>query len=187
MTRRVPKVVISEEAFIMMLAGAAEVYDKETYGFLIGRKRKKDFYIQYAVPHQSTRRYDYGVAVTKKHEKKLINTINFFKGYRYIGEFHSHPDSYCKLSKHDIKDMRESGSGISVVVAIEESDKYRQWAYDRKDKCLKGSIDEEFFIEIKAYKCDDDSERMLKLRLDCEFIKKLNKRVKRSYPSFFGK
>jgi proteasome lid subunit RPN8/RPN11 len=187
MAKRVPKVIITEEAFVMMLAGAAEVYEKETYGLLVGKKWKKDFVVQYAVPHQSTRRYSYGVAITKKHEKKLVSAINFFKGYRYIGEFHSHPDSVCKLSKHDIKDMKESGSGISIVIAIEPIDEYKKWEYDRKDKCIKGSIDKDFYIVIKAYKCDDDSERILKLRLECEFINKLNKRVKRFYYSYFEK
>lgn len=177
------KVIISEEAFVMMVASAAEVYDKETYGLLLGRRRKKDFYIQYAVPHQSAVRYNYGVAITKKHEKKLIQSINFLKGYRYIGEFHSHPDSVCKLSKHDIKDMRESGQGISIVISIEETEKYRKWKYDRKDKCLSGSIDDSYLVMIKAYKCDDDSKRVLKLRLECEFVKKLNKRIKYMYPA----
>jgi proteasome lid subunit RPN8/RPN11 len=179
-----PKVIIGEEAFVMMLAGATEVYDKETYGLLIGKKRKKDYHVQYAVPHQSSRRYSYGVAITHKHEKKLIQAINFLKGYKYLGEFHSHPDSFCKLSKHDIKDMRESGRGVSVVLAIEPADRYRKWEYDRKDKRLHGTIDDSFYVEIKAYKCHHDGgRRIVKLRLECEFIKKLNKRTLRHFPS----
>ncbi|MBW2964327.1 Mov34/MPN/PAD-1 family protein [Candidatus Woesearchaeota archaeon] len=177
------KVIISEEAFVMMIAGAAEVYDKETYGLLLGRRKKTDYYVQYAVAHQSSRRYTYGVQVTKKHEKKLFQTINFLKGYRYIGEFHSHPDAYCVLSKQDQKDMFAEGLGISLIVAIEKADGYRKWEYDNKDKCLKGTIDDTYFVEIKAYKCDDKGKkRIYKLRLECPFIKKLNKTVKRKYP-----
>ncbi|MBU2561815.1 MAG: Mov34/MPN/PAD-1 family protein [Nanoarchaeota archaeon] len=179
------KVIISEEAFVMMLAGAAEVYDKETYGMLLGKKRKKDFYIEYAVPHQSTIRTKNDVSVTRKSEKRLIESINFLKGYRYIGEFHSHPKGPAKLSKHDMNDIRESGTGISILVSIEETDHYEPWAYDKKDKRLSGAIDDNYLVSIKAYRCADTGIRILKLKLECEFIKKLNKRVKKTRPSFF--
>ncbi|MBW2971726.1 Mov34/MPN/PAD-1 family protein [Candidatus Woesearchaeota archaeon] len=185
MTKIVPKAIISEEAFVMMIAGAAEVYDKETYGLLIGKKRKKDYHIEYAVPHQSTLRYKDGVNITIKREKKLIDTINFFRGYRYIGEFHSHPDGPPRLSKQDKKDLRESGAGISIIVVIEDPEEYCPWEYDRKDKCIKGSVSDDFYIKIKAYKCDDNSERILKLRLECDFLKDLNKRIRKRYPSLF--
>jgi proteasome lid subunit RPN8/RPN11 len=181
---RAPKAIIKEEAFVMMIAGAAEVYDKETYGLLLGKKRKKDFVLEYAVPHQSSLRYSYGVNIAKKHEKKLIRAINFMKGYRYVGEFHSHPDSFCKLTKEDIHDMRESGRGISVVISIEPADRYRKWQYDRKDKKISGTVDDSYYIEMKAYKCHDDGgKRIVKLRLECEFIDKLNKRTLRHFPS----
>ena len=187
MPRRITKVTFGEEAFVMMIAGAAEVYDKETYGLLLGRRRKNDYLIQYAIPHQTTRRYTFGVQITKKHEKKLIQAINFFKGYRYMGEFHSHPDEMCVLSKHDKKDMLESPIGISVIVRIEKHDKYQPWKYDKKDKCLYGTIDDTYYIEIKAYRRDDAGKRIRKLRLECPFIKTLNKRVKRVFPEWFEK
>ncbi|MBN1544979.1 Mov34/MPN/PAD-1 family protein [Candidatus Woesearchaeota archaeon] len=179
------KIIISEEAFVMMLAGAAEVFDKETYGMLLGKKRKKDFYIEYAVPHQSTIRTKNDVSVTKRSEKRLIESINFLKGYRYIGEFHSHPHGPNKLSKYDINDIRESGAGISILVSMEETDHYKPWAYDRKDKSLSGTIDDNYLVSIKAYRCADTGIRIMKLRLECDFIKKLNKKVKKARPAFF--
>ncbi|HII71841.1 TPA: hypothetical protein HA265_03745 [Candidatus Woesearchaeota archaeon] len=187
MPRRITKVTIGEEAFIMMIAGAAEVYDKETYGLLIGRRRRNDYLVQYAVPHQTTRRYTYGVQITPKHEKKLLQTINFFKGYKYMGEFHSHPNDACILSKQDRKDMIESPLGVSIVIRIDRHDSYLKWKYDEKDKCLYGSIDDSYYIEVKAYRRDDTGKRIRKLRLNCPFIKKLNNRVKRVYPGFFEK
>ena len=78
------KAILSEEAFVGMVSAAAEVYDKETYGMLLGRKRKKDYAIQHAVAYQATRRKRYEVAVTKAAERRLIDTLNFFKGYRFI-------------------------------------------------------------------------------------------------------
>jgi len=180
------KVIIHEEAFVMMLTAAAEVYDKETYGYLLGHKKKKNYVIQYAVPHQTTIRKTHEVSTSTKAEKKLIDSINFLKGYNYIGEFHSHPDGTCALSNQDIKDMQQSGAGVSVLVALNTTETYLPWNYNIKTKSLTGSIDETYHVEIKAYICKHPSKKIDKLRIQCDFIKKLNKAVKRRFPSLFS-
>lgn len=178
------KVIISEDVLVTMVCAAAETYNKETYGYLLGRKVKTDYYLQFALPHQDSFRSCVGVKIFEDSEKRLINTINFLKGYKFIGEFHSHPNGPSSLSKADKDDMIDNGGGISVLVSIEKAKRYQPWKYSTKDRCISGTVEEEFLIKIKAY-VKKEKRQIRKLRIQCDFIKKLNKRIKKDRPSFF--
>lgn len=179
------KVVIKENAFLMMVSSAAEVFHQECYGMLVGRRYKKDYVVDLAIPHQSTDRSSWGVAVDDDAEHRLIRTMNFLKGYQYIGEYHSHPKGGCGLSEYDIADLRESGAGISMLVVIEKAKRYKPWKYVASDKCLTGTIGNFFKITIKGYVCNHPSKRILKLPLRCEYLKKLNQKVKKRQKGYF--
>lgn len=179
------KAVISKDAFIVMVSAAAEVYEKETYGMLFGRKYKKNFLVDYAYPHQSSIRDKEGLYISVRSEQRLLNTLNFFNGYRYIGEFHSHSEGACSFSKHDIIDLKEGGAGVSFLVSIEKTIKYKKWEYVPKDKRIQGTINKKFLVMIKAYYCDKPGARVRKLKLECDFLKILNKRVKKNNPEWF--
>ena len=90
------KAIISKQAFTELLVAAAEVYSKETYGYLMGKKTGTDFHIEYALTHQSTTRTTQYVDIDEEAEHRLFSTINFLKGHKYIGDFHSHPDGPTK-------------------------------------------------------------------------------------------
>ncbi|MBW2968116.1 hypothetical protein KY362_06540 [Candidatus Woesearchaeota archaeon] len=182
-----PKVIIREEALVMIASSAVEVYNKETYGLLLGRRHKRDYVLQYAVPYQAALRYVYGVNVVAKREKALINSMNFFKGCKYMGEYHSHPESYCILTKDDIKGMKAEAVGISLVIAIDKTDIRRPWKYDKRQKNITGTIDDDYIVEIKAYWFNEKRNRVIKLRLECDYIKKLNKRMKKYHPELFSR
>lgn len=174
------KVIISEDAFVIMLAAAVEVYTKEAYGLLLGSKVRKDFRIDYAVPYQSAIRKTGEVSVDEDAEQRLIAAINHLKGYHYMGEFHSHPGGRKGLSKYDKKDLRKYGARMSVLVWIGKAGKYKPWRYDIKDKSLSGTLDHTYKIMVKAYRCEHDDRRIQKLRIQCDFVRKLNKRAKKS-------
>jgi len=169
---------LSEDAFTMFVAAAAEVYPNETFGCFLGYKRKHILHIKYAIPYQATRRRKNEVSVVMKAEKRLLETMFFLKGYKLVGEFHSHPEGATALSKHDIKDMRESGDCISGLIMIQEWDEYSKWEYKKDDKCLQGCIDDKYFIMIKFYQSLHGQKKITKLKIKADFIKKLNKRHK---------
>jgi len=175
------KAMLSEEAFVAMLASCAEVYDKEAYGMLLGRKSRNMIYIENAVPFQSCRRTSIGVVVVQKAEKRLLSAMNFLTGYRYIGDYHSHSNFVCGLSQCDIDDLIEFGEGLSILVAMKESKRHIPWQYDEAQKCIKGSIDKMYYIVLKIYWHEHGTRKVNKLPIGCGFLAALNRRVRKMH------
>jgi proteasome lid subunit RPN8/RPN11 len=171
------KVIIEDAAFIGILTTVFEVYDNEAYGILIGYKRKKHYVVTRAIPYQTATRYKDGIDVVVKREKLLANVINLLTKRGIIGDFHSHTRYNFCLSDTDINDMIASGEGIYLLSKVDKTDKRKKWVFDKREKVLKGSIWDEFFVQIKVFEHKHGSKRMKKLNLECPYIKVLNKRL----------
>jgi hypothetical protein len=72
----------------------------------------------------------------------------------------------------------ETGESVSVLVSIESRQRYYPWKYNRADKMLCGSIDNLFYVRMKAYFYEHGTKRVQKLHLRCSFTGALNRRVR---------
>lgn len=172
-------VVIEEPAFISMVAAAIEVYNKETCGVLLGKKRKQSYIVKHTVTYQIAERKKSAVTLDSEYEER-VNRANYLLGsHRPIGDYHSHIDGPMHLSKCDKKDLQSSGEGLSLLLVIKKTKKQRRWGYDSKNRRLVGSVGDEFSVSIMAYYYDHIRRRIFKIPLRCTYMKKLNKRLKR--------
>jgi len=182
MPRKISTAIIQEQALVSLLTAAIEVYRKETYGLLVGsvkESRYKSFItIKNAVTYQHAVRKEDEVFISPKQDDRLRYVINYLSGCKILGEFHSHTCGIDYLSKHDVKDMIESGIKFSLLINVRPSekklDKKGKWHYDKKTKVLHGSINDAYKIMIKVYMREFGKKMVKKLKIDCPYIAKLN-------------
>ncbi len=149
------KVRISGNAFAVMLASGIEVYKKEAFGYLIGKRHDNNLIITNAVPSQSAERRFTSVLPTDE-TRQLYDVLSRLdaNGSRVIGDYHTHTDwgtekPLAVFSKADISEMRDSNSLVYIIIAM--GDKKRAWP--RHYRCngeLVGSFDK-YWFEIAAY------------------------------------
>lgn len=179
MPQKLTKAVIHESAFVVLVAAALEVHDKETLGLLIGSQHKNKLLIKNALVYQKAKRTKWEVNLWEKFETKSRYTINELTGNKIIGDFHSHPDGPLALSKHDKIDMIEGGERIALLISVEEVEERIPWYFDKKDKALWGTIHDESLIGIKLYHRVPGSKVITKLKIECPYTKRLNKAQER--------
>lgn len=170
-----PKVFIRNSALVSLIVSSIEVFKKETFGILLGKKQKKDFIVKQAINFQSaTRHYDY-VAIDKMRENRMNNSLKFITVDKFIGDFHSHSGNYENPSKHDIQDMKEQGPGkVFILIVVKNAKRNFEWIYNSREKSISGSIGKKFFVKIFAFHINEKSEKHEKLIIRAPLIKKLN-------------
>jgi proteasome lid subunit RPN8/RPN11 len=175
MAKKIKTAVLEEDAFVALLTSALEVYDKETYGLLIGYSIKDKIKIKNAIPCQNAVRKKNEVYIRPSHETKIRFFLGNLTGHKIIGDFHSHPLWPRYLSDYDVKDMVENGERITLLIVIEKFKRKFAWHYNKKDKSLMGTIDDKYFVIVKVYMRDYGRKAIRKLKICCNYIKKLNK------------
>ena len=175
------KVVINEQAFVAMVAAAIEVYEKETYGLLLGTFNKKEYHVKNAIVYQTSTRKVSEVSIWPVREEKVIDAINFLTGYSLLGDFHSHGDYPKYLSDYDKEDMKDSGERLTMLLIVEKSKRVRKWKHDKKDKSVHGSINGRYYVTLKAYEYDAHKNKIQKLPIICKYMKKLNEIIVKKF------
>jgi len=176
--RSFTKASISEPAFVALVSAALEAYDKETLGAIMGTVYKKKILIKHAVAYQCAIRKLEEVSIWPAKEKKIRDAINALTGYKILGDFHSHPDWTCVLSKHDKADMIENGTRISVLISVGQADGNKiPWGYDKDEKFLYGTLRGDFLLNIRVYARELNSKRIYKVPIDCPFVTSMNKKA----------
>ena len=181
MPRKITKAIIDEHAFVALTSAALEVFDNETYGMLIGSQYKTRIRIKNAIAYQRATRKKSEVSVFDSHEIKMRHIVNDLTGYKVLGDFHSHPHWPNYLSDHDVKAMIEDGERITLLLTILPSTKIVKWHFDRVDKSLRGSF-HDYLVIIKVYIREYDRKVVKKLKIECPFIKKMNKTLEKYTP-----
>jgi len=151
------------------------VFDKETYGAILGTIYKSRVIVKNVVPYQRVVRKSEEVRMWPSHENKVRVLLNSIGKYRVLGDFHSHPYGPAALSTYDKKDMIEDAERLALLISIEEAENAITWQYDRKDKALRGTLHDEFLITIKVYTREYGSRQIRKLKIECPYMQKLNK------------
>ncbi|MBW2990387.1 Mov34/MPN/PAD-1 family protein [Candidatus Woesearchaeota archaeon] len=184
MPRKISTAVIQEQAFVSLLTAALEVYNKETFGLLVGSVKegryKSQIIIKNALTYQNATRKEKEVSIWPSRDARIRYVINYLSGCKIIGEFHSHTYGVDHLTKHDIKDMIEDGERFSLLISIEPAEFAEKWFYDKKNKSLHGTVNDDYFITIKVYAREYDKKVVRKLKLECPYIEKLNKEYEKS-------
>ncbi len=163
------KVYLSENAFIDILLSSAEVYKRESLGFLLGYKPEGRFIVEHAFSFQTASRKHKGVILHHKNHKKIEPILEKFDRLQIIGDFHSHTQFGATKglpipSEEDIKEMKEGQ--VYLIVAINNNEKTLNWGENR-DGTISGSVGN-FFFKISAYFLDG-SAGMKKARIHCPF------------------
>ncbi len=149
---RPTRVYLSENAFMGLLLSSAEVYKKESLGYLLGYRLDDRFIVEYAFSLQTAQRRRRGVIFRKQDHKKIAPILSSFVKLQIVGDFHSHtPYGESKglpiPSPEDIKGME--AENLYIIIAIDKSGITRPWR-ENKDGSISGSMGE-FFFKISAY------------------------------------
>jgi len=163
------RVYLSENAFIDLLLSSAEVYKRESLGFLLGYKPEGRFIIEHAFSFQTARRKHKGVIFQHKNHKKIEPILEKFDRLQIIGDFHSHTQFGVTKglpipSDEDIKEMKDGQ--VYLIIAINNNEKTLFWGENR-DGTISGSVGD-FFFKIAAYFLGGSS-GIKRARIHCPF------------------
>lgn len=168
----IPKVWLSENAFIAMVSAAVEAFKDETLGVLLGLSEPhwRRVVVQYAVVYQTAKRARDEVEADPKRAARLNKFLEKVTFLEVIGDFHSHPEmpvrrlSSCWLSDKDKKWV--SVGEIGFVIAIDRDYNERNWHHLSKGS-LMGSV-YPYSLKISAwYKTAKDNFKLSKIH--CPF------------------
>jgi len=164
------KVYLSENAFMGLLLSSAEVFKKESLGYLLGYRLHDRFIIEYAFSLQSARRKRRGVILHHRDKKKIEPILSEFVKLQIVGDFHSHtPYGNTKgipiPSMEDIKGMEKDN--LYIIIAINELKTTKPWKENR-DGSISGSMGN-YFFKISAYFFPDINSVPLRSVIYCPF------------------
>lgn len=167
------KVFLSEDAFMGLLISSAEVFKRESLGYLLGYRLEDRFIIEHAFSLQTARRRRRGVIFTNRDHKKIEPILSKFEKLQIVGDFHSHtPYGEAKgipvPSPEDIEGME--ANNLYIIVAINDLQQSRTWK-ENKDGSISGSAGV-FFYKITAYVSDNSVPRRVKIY--CPFPPRIN-------------
>lgn len=153
-----------------LLISSAEVFKKESLGYLLGYRLDDRFIVERAFSLQSARRRRRGVILSHKDQKKIEPILSKFEKLQVIGDFHSHTSYGEKrglpiLSEIDINSMELDN--LYIIVAINENQRNSAWRENR-DGTISGSVGV-FFFKISAFFLNKDILKPRKSRIFCSF------------------
>ncbi len=176
-----PKVVLKKQAFVAMLLSSMEVYRKESFGVLLGKRKAKDFFVDNAVSFQSaTRDYEY-VSIDQKSERRMNSGLQFLSADEVIGDYHSHAEFPDRLSPHDKKELLESADKsmknyVAILVVVKRTNSYLFWGQN-SDKSISGSVGLKWLVRIRAFVVNDEG-KITGVKIKCDYMKRLNNYLK---------
>jgi proteasome lid subunit RPN8/RPN11 len=164
------KVYLSENAFMGLLLSSAEVFKKESLGYLLGYRLDDRFIVEYAFGLQTARRRRRGVIFPRRNQKKIEPILSKFIKLQIVGDFHSHTPygdmkSVAVPSPEDIKGMEKDN--LYIIIAINKVGRNQLWK-ENKDGSISGSMGD-FFFKISAYYCPVTGAAPQKAFIYCAF------------------
>jgi len=171
----VGKVILRNQAFVNMLASTLEVYKKESYGILMGRRQGSDYVVRQAFSYQSAKRHYDWVTVDPRRRNRIDALLQTIMRYRFLGDYHSHIDWPDHLSEADKKEMREQAIPLSLLILVKDTNRRRKWRFLESDQSLTGTVADRYFVKLYAFEYDPDARRIRKLRVRCNYIHRLNR------------
>ena len=170
-----PKVFIQDSALLSIIIASVEVFRKETYGILLGKKQGKNYFVKHAISFQTaTHDYEF-VAIDKSSENRLANIAKYLTKQKYLGDFHSHAGRFEELSRYDKKDILMQGPNkVFFLIVIRRPKRAFKWAYNSREKSVSGSLGKRFFVKIFAFQVNKKTKKIEKLIIRANLLKKFN-------------
>jgi proteasome lid subunit RPN8/RPN11 len=164
------KAYLSENAFMGLLLSSAEVFKRESLGYLLGYRLDDRFIVEHAFSLQTARRRRRGVVLRDQDQKRIEPILSNFVKLQIIGDFHSHTqygqDKGLPVpSIIDINSMEEHN--LYIIVAINELKKKKRWK-ETSDGSISGSIGN-FIYKISAYYYAGSGSTPIKAPIFCPF------------------
>lgn len=169
------KVYLSENAFMDLLLSSAEVFKRESLGYLLGYRLEDRFIIEHAFSLQTAKRKRRGVLFDNKDYKKIASILLKFEKLQIVGDFHSHTQ-YGETkglpipSTVDVNEMEPEN--LYIIIAINDLRRSKPWKENR-DGSISGSIGE-FFFKISSYYCPGVASIPKRAKIYCPFPPGLN-------------
>jgi proteasome lid subunit RPN8/RPN11 len=144
---------LSLPAFLTIVSSSAEVFKKETLGYLIGIKGEDKWMVEYAIPYQTTES-SYVHASIDENRVARINDIlgSVSQGIELIGDYHSHTvfgESPATVIPSDTDLMSTIPGDINIICAVNMKKRSVEW-HETSRGILVGTIGE-YRIEIGGY------------------------------------
>jgi proteasome lid subunit RPN8/RPN11 len=164
---------ISQQAFVGMITNAIEVYKKETFGILLGKKHKKHYYVADTIAYQTAKRGYETVNITSNRVNRINLVLKHLTDQQVIGDFHSHPEGPEKLSPTDVADLFSGAPSLTCLVSVYKSKKCQPWKCNA-DYSLSGTIGTKYFVKVIAYEIRHKENSLERIKIICPYIRKLN-------------
>jgi proteasome lid subunit RPN8/RPN11 len=147
------EVILEQNAFLNTVIAGLETYERECFGYYLGKKTKSEYILTAGIPCQLAKRtrtsVDYGTKL-----KGIVESFNTTDLYM-IGDFHSHPEGIPEYSDHDLLDMDQNKNLVYVIISLYKAGlKYPIKNWKTNNKMLTGTMDHDkkrYFCEIAAY------------------------------------
>ncbi|HLD33327.1 MAG TPA: Mov34/MPN/PAD-1 family protein [Candidatus Nanoarchaeia archaeon] len=176
------KVFLSRQAFVDLLVSAIEVYKKEAFGLLIGRKENKRYFISDIVPYQSAKRsYDW-VNMTSQRINRINFALKHLTNQQVIGDYHSHPQGPDKLSATDVGDLFKGKTSLTILLCVYKKKSCVRWTNGDDDYALYGSVGGNYFVRMLPYEIDRKTGIIRRIKIVCPYIRRVNKQRLYSAP-----
>jgi proteasome lid subunit RPN8/RPN11 len=164
------KAYLSENAFMGLVVSSAEVFKKESLGYLLGYRLSDRIVVEYAFGLQTAKRRRRGVMFHGRDQKRIEAILANFTKLQIIGDFHSHTPygatrGLSVPSREDIGEMEKDK--LYLIVAINESPRAHGWK-ENKDGSISGSMGS-YFFKISAYWYDEKRDMPRKTFIFCQF------------------
>lgn len=168
-----PVVYIEKEPFKHMLLAAVDVFKKECFGYVFGRKptrinnryRVTDVIVLQSVIRgkDSRARKFTEIDHMKRSRQRMFEIFDSYSRlYPLLGDFHSHPEygtdpRSVELSDRDIMDMKDaSWCKIAFVIRISTRTKERLEWYQKQDGGVRGSFGC-YVVDVNVYRLIKDN------------------------------
>ena len=163
------KVKLSEGAFFAIVAAAGEMYKKECYGLLVGKRRGETIKVVAVAVSQKAKRTFSSIIYTEKYIKSFREIVHCLPKCELIGEFHSHPQfgkrrGYAVLSKADLSTCCEA---LQIVVSANDVKQQRKDFVVNSDGTISGIINH-ISMHIRAFYVED--ERPTRIPISCDLL-----------------
>jgi len=170
-------VIVRNEAFVNMLVSSLEVYKKEAYGVLLGKRAGGDYIVRQAFTYQSARRHYDWVVMDPKRRNRIDLLLHHLMRNQFIGDYHSHVDWPSHLSDEDKREMRDEEIPLSLLLLVKDASRRSKWRFLASDYSLTGTVADRYFVKLYAFGYEPETGRIKKLRVRCPFVKRLNRKV----------
>ena len=146
------RVFLEHDAFVNLVLAATEAYRRETYGILLGARRRGMVYVQSAAAYQTARRKPLSVTVPGRRWRILRSVLRHVKRPTFLGEFHSHvgygaDHALAALSSDDVQNVADQE--IQLLMTVRPLRAARRWRHNA-DGSLSGTAGP-YFVRMRAF------------------------------------